>query len=187
MERGWYKSYWAKISWSLLCTPRKEGGLGSKRLTLKGRLSTTTRDGLLELGVISSGDCVLCHSGLESHNHLFFGWSYSASVWQDLFNKCEISRRPKILANAVNWAIKNCPKLQVKHSYYKICLAATVYAVRRERNTRTLRRQGMGSGRVSSNILADVRSSLCSWRKVEASEDNKRIWKEWRLSQKPFE
>ncbi|PWA38637.1 hypothetical protein CTI12_AA579480 [Artemisia annua] len=55
---------------ALLCT------LVSKRLS--------TQDRLCNWGISAPNMCMICQNGLESHDHMFFGCSYSWNVWRKL-------------------------------------------------------------------------------------------------------
>ena len=46
---------------------------------LSNRLLTKSRP--LKFGIIDNDDCVLCNTGLESIEHLFFSCEYSAYIW----------------------------------------------------------------------------------------------------------
>ena len=45
-------------------------------------------DRFLKFGIRENDTCVLCKSGIKSHNHLFFECLFSSRVWQSIIIKC---------------------------------------------------------------------------------------------------
>ncbi|KAI8530734.1 hypothetical protein RHMOL_Rhmol11G0082600 [Rhododendron molle] len=62
---------------------------------------------------------------------------------------------------------------------YKWCLAATVYHIWRERNSRIFRNHGVDSTSVVNRIVDDVSARLCSWRRIPASVENHDLGLTW--------
>lgn len=69
----WHKRYvprWSFILWVAIL----------RRLSIKDRL--------FSWGITTDCNCVLCHGGIESHDHLFFGCSFSTLVWNEVKACC---------------------------------------------------------------------------------------------------
>ena len=47
-----------------------------------------TMDRLAAWGLEVLGTCKLCQDGMESHNHLLFGCSFSRGVWKAILELC---------------------------------------------------------------------------------------------------
>ncbi|KAL1194824.1 putative ribonuclease H protein [Cardamine amara subsp. amara] len=73
------KVEWHKAVWFTHATPKYSF---CSWLAIHNRLSTGDR--MLNWNVGSSGMCVLCSNGLETRDHLFFSYTFSAEVWADL-------------------------------------------------------------------------------------------------------
>lgn len=54
-------------------------------LAIRRRLYT--QDKIVAIGFLKETKCVLCGLGEENVNHLFVCWSFSKSIWYNLWNK----------------------------------------------------------------------------------------------------
>lgn len=105
-------------------------------VAILGRLAT--RDRLRTWGVTLDSGCVLCAGGLESHNHLFFACSFALQVWTEVKSQCGYAQIFSSLSFELTWGGSRCKGASLKQSMYKLCLAASVYHIWRERNGRIL-------------------------------------------------
>ncbi|XP_077226301.1 uncharacterized protein LOC143859506 [Tasmannia lanceolata] len=118
------KPVWASRIWFRCHIPRH--ALVSWKALING-LSTTDNLHFLDSSV--SRSCILCKSGLESVNHLFFQCPYSNWIWKSLLVKLGHCRNPKpdllqeehgllptskVQASQLNW-----PTLLLKLQYTK--------------------------------------------------------------------
>lgn len=75
-------------------------------VAILGRLST--QDKLVSWGVASQNRCLLCSSGGESHDHLFFECPFSERVWMAV---CSLISEPWQFLNFkewLSWVENNC-------------------------------------------------------------------------------
>ena len=64
-------------------------------------------DRLISWGIEMSGTCCLCQMDLESRDHLFFGCSYSRSIWGMILSLCGLSRVIGGWSDELQWAVQN--------------------------------------------------------------------------------
>jgi len=123
---AWHKAVWFKES-----VPRF-----SFILWMASHERLTTRDRLLQWGMNVHGSCVLCDSGLDSHDHLFFKCEFSRSLWISLAGR--ISPNPPLsLPLASMWVLgvhSSPPHYASK--ILKLLLQTAVYMIWKERNRR---------------------------------------------------
>ena len=60
-------------------------------MTILNRLPTMDRLMIWVIGV--GGTCKLCLDEMESREHMFFGYLYSRSIWEEILTKRGIKRR----------------------------------------------------------------------------------------------
>lgn len=108
----WFKAHvprWAIIQW----------------LIILGRLAT--KDRIWSWGIEVNEECVLCHSGNESHSHLFFQCSFASSVWRYFLEKAGISRLPLPFDQEVSWFALHKSGCALYHLVPKFAVAAVLY------------------------------------------------------------
>ncbi|KAF7128948.1 hypothetical protein RHSIM_Rhsim10G0040700 [Rhododendron simsii] len=147
--------------------------LAFSKLAAQGRLST--KDILHQWGVQVDEICPLCGCEQETHQHLFFECSYSASVWASVWSKSSSTRVPITLAALLEWFVQSVKGNSFKSKILKCSLAATVYFVWRERNLRVFQQKTVASDQVVMQILSSIRDFLSSLRRGKASTENKEI------------
>ncbi|XP_070018255.1 uncharacterized protein LOC142172746 [Nicotiana tabacum] len=125
-----------KVSWRrVVCS-----NVGCPRwtviLTLIAHGKLYTKDRLSKWGIQIDQECVLCRKKNETVQHLFFECSYAAELWGNLQN-WQVIRRPIYgWSEELAWAEKWLKRQNARTELYKMALAACVYYVWQERNTR---------------------------------------------------
>ena len=117
-----------------------------------GRL--TTRDRLRQWGMNVPAACVLCSTGLDSHNHLFFECEFSSSIWVSLSSR--IARNPpRTLLSAASWAlnVQSSPPFFAR-KILKLLLQSSIYMIWKERNNRVF--SGNHGTLASTKSLIDI-------------------------------
>ncbi|KAJ6407013.1 hypothetical protein OIU84_010517 [Salix udensis] len=125
-------------------------------LAARGRLRTMDR-----LHGNSQRVCVLCNGHDENHDHLFFGCSFSSSIWLD------ISSRAQIVWQAGNWsqawqdiAVRCSNKNNPRHRLVGLALASSIYHIWKERNKRIFDQHFSNSQKIRDDIVNSVCGKL---------------------------
>ncbi|CAA7055588.1 unnamed protein product [Microthlaspi erraticum] len=101
-------------------------------LVVQNRLAT--RDRLRSWGLVVPQDCLLCGSGVESRDLLFFTCPYSSSVWNSLMSHNSLSP-PSTFSDLVTWVRSSFATVKLR-TICQLILQAVVYFVWVERNAR---------------------------------------------------
>lgn len=101
-------------------------------LTVQDRL--TTRDRLLRWNLPVPATCLLCKSGDESRDHLFFLCNYTKALWIYLFAHFVLQPTP-IFTTFLNW-IKKPTTNRKLNAICKLVFHVLVYFIWRECNSR---------------------------------------------------
>ncbi|CAA7043519.1 unnamed protein product [Microthlaspi erraticum] len=151
--QSWHKALWFKeniprctfISW----------------LALLRRLPT--RDRLRRWGMNVSPDCVLCSAHLETHHHLFFECSFSASLWQR-FASAIWSKPPSDLHSAAAWInLQRSGNASQEQVVAKLLFQAIIYLLWKERNARIFSGTSLSSAVLSRDLDHLIRDRLLSF------------------------
>ncbi|XP_058180014.1 uncharacterized protein LOC131298547 [Rhododendron vialii] len=153
-------------------------------LAILGRLST--RDRLVSWGVTASSQCVLCLNGMESHNHLFFECDFSAATWGQIMIRNGICMAVVPLSQELEWAGQNRAGKGFRNYIYKLSLAASVYFLWGERNSRIFQGSSKGIPEVVHAIFDAIRARLSSWTTVKFTAQNRGLCDDWLLDSRIF-
>lgn len=104
-------------------------------LTCLQRLSA--KDRLLRMEVDPGS--VLCSHNAESIQHSFFDCSFSRSIWEPILRKFQIQRRADVWDLELNGACGLCRSKSFRSLLFKLALAAGVYYIRMDCNSRVFR------------------------------------------------
>lgn len=127
--------------------------------------------------------CSLCGCEKETHKHLFFECSYSATVWSAVWRKPSSARVPTTLGALLEWFVQSIKGDGFKSRIMKCSLATTVYFIWKERNLRVFQQKAVTSDQVVLTILNSIRDLLSSMRRVKASLENKGLCVTWGLAE----
>ncbi|KAG7541208.1 Reverse transcriptase zinc-binding domain [Arabidopsis thaliana x Arabidopsis arenosa] len=152
---SWHKTVWFKeavprysfIAW----------------LAFVGRLPT--RDRLRSWGLVVPSSCVLCSNGIETHHHLFFDCTYSATIWEAFAAKFWPSP-PSGLLSISDWILqaRSSPRTASSQSVtiVKLILQAACYHIWRERNARIFTNVHTASAALQASLDRTLRDRLLS-------------------------
>ncbi|KAJ9535204.1 hypothetical protein OSB04_un001715 [Centaurea solstitialis] len=112
--------------------------------------------------------CPLCGTGPDSHNHLFFTCSFSKEVWTSVRLKWDWNGFPDSWDDIVITIsdVSTAPK----RFTLKLALAASVYAIWRERNRRLFRGDKRTTLSLTKDIFEVVRMRQ-AWKKSSSQPD----------------
>ncbi|KAG7539011.1 Reverse transcriptase zinc-binding domain [Arabidopsis suecica] len=121
---------------------------------LNSRHRLHTRDRLIRWGLAIPSICLLCSSGDETRQHLFFDCSYAAEVWHYFSDKAHVSP-PTLFEDGVRWLKNPC---RDKNTAWILRLAyqASMYYIWKERNSRL----HSSSSKPSSALILEIKSIL---------------------------
>lgn len=88
-------------------------------LALNERLQT--RETLAAWGIVDDSRCVLCSSGMDSSEHLFFVCGYSATLWRKILHWMHIDNQVLGWKEEITWALRH---FKGKHALAEIFLMA---------------------------------------------------------------
>lgn len=128
-------------------------------LAFKNRLGTADR--ITNRGVTTSGVCVLCKSACETHNHLFFKCPFATQVWEAIAVKTLVCWPSLSLQRIITWASTHLiSKDNFQHLIGRLAIAATVYAIWYERNSRIFQNTARPRPKIIKEILNQIRERL---------------------------
>lgn len=115
-----------------------------------------TKDKLSKWGIINCQTCSLCELEEESHQHLFFKCTFSASIWQKLLLWQGINRQTQGWEAEISWAVTHAAGKQAQAEIYRLTLGATIYQIWMERNYRIFQKKKRSSKDVTRMIIQEV-------------------------------
>lgn len=127
------------------------------------------RDRLASWGMSVPLHCVLCGSGLESHDHLFFHCPFSTAIWTHYCSSSNLPIPSSIISVGDLLSLQ-----QVVDSYglpvvLKLLLQSIVYCVWRERNSRIFAGTSISEAAVVKQVDRLLRDLLISFPSLSSS------------------
>ena len=165
---------WRHIVWFPGNIPR-----ASFILWLAIRCRLGTQDRLHNLAPGSS--CLLCHSQVETHDHLFFACSFTSQIWSHILQVGDFSVPSSTWEQLVTWVSLTWRGKSLQAKVRKLCLSTSVYHVWKERNQRFHLQKFTSAMDVSSTVEAEIRLQLSTFRGVLDNPQNRHIQLRWRL------
>ncbi|XP_035833006.1 uncharacterized protein LOC118481822 [Helianthus annuus] len=129
--------------------------------------------------------CLLCQSGLETHEHLFFECPYSKSVWHKVSHKVDMNSIQESWENISAWLIARANSKSVFSVASRLVVAAAAYVIWSERNARFFSNRLRPPEQLADRIISTVRTKLISFRYKQTS-NVKRFMEEWKMDKEDF-
>lgn len=152
---------WHKVVWF------KEAILRCSFITWLVMLSRLpTKDRLRRWGINVPDQCVLCSSGIETHEHLFFDCPFASDIWSHFASRIW-SNLPLSLQAVVSWISQ--PHLQsytpqaVLNMLIKLLLQIIIYILWKERNARIFSTTSTSATSLRLSVDRMVRDRLLSF------------------------
>ncbi|CAH2038637.1 unnamed protein product [Thlaspi arvense] len=117
-----------------------------------------TKDRLIRWGMSVPGSCVLCHTGIESHDHLFFSCPFSSGIWKRFASS--FWRSPSVDLTTVVSLITSLPPPKIPIA--KLCFQITIYLLWKERNARIFTSVEMPASTIAAAVDRMLRDRLLS-------------------------
>ncbi|XP_070006069.1 uncharacterized protein LOC142162817 [Nicotiana tabacum] len=125
-----------KVSWRRLVCHNTGCPRWTFILTVAAHGKLYTKDRLQKRGLQVDQKCVLCNQANETIQHFFFECTYTKTLWSALLTWQGIRRPVAGWDEELRWAEKKTKRNTAAAKLYKMAVAATVYHVWKERNTR---------------------------------------------------
>ncbi|KAG2325067.1 hypothetical protein Bca52824_007795 [Brassica carinata] len=136
-----------------------------------------TRDRLLSWGLAVDPGCLLCNNHPESRDHLFYGCSFTRSIWRPLAAKLYLNLHTDDWDQTLQVLITLSGD---KHLRYLSLLSwqALLYEIWRERNQRLHQRRFRTSDSISDVISSLIKNKISSLRDLNPVESSvcMQIW-----------
>lgn len=129
-------------------------------LALNERLQT--RETLAAWGIVDDSRCVLCSSGKDSSEHLFFVCGYSATLWRKILQWMHIDNQVLGWKEEITWALRHFKGKHALAEIFRTALPASIYAVRQERNKRIFQNKMRLVGALIRMIMQEIH--IRGWR-----------------------
>lgn len=121
-----------------------------------------TRDRLLNWGLTTDPNCLLCNSGSESRDHLYFQCDYSYQIWSRISMRCQLTVNRNWNGNFDSMQRLIGPK--EKKIVTLIAWQCTIYLLWSERNNRLHRNIFKPAESIINTIDGIVRNRSSSFR-----------------------
>ncbi|KAG7541754.1 Endonuclease/exonuclease/phosphatase superfamily [Arabidopsis thaliana x Arabidopsis arenosa] len=140
-------------------------------LTVKDRL--TTRDRLRRWNLPVPASCLLCPSGVESRDHLFFQCTFSNTLWSDFFAHL-VPLPPSTFSEFLIW-IKNPTTNRRLNVICKLVFHALIYNLWKERNGRLHGSSNRSENQIQREIQLQLRRRLSVLDRATSNSSTSRL------------
>lgn len=106
--------------------------------------------------------CAFCENQLDSSGHLFFECNFCKTVWRECAKHAGFNDLSNTWYNLIEDLTEKFRRKSIENEVGKLVLAATVYHLWKERNSRLFRKDFHEEKEIIRNILEDVRLKLLS-------------------------
>ncbi|XP_058216931.1 uncharacterized protein LOC131327817 [Rhododendron vialii] len=171
-----------KVQWASLVWFPRSVSKWSFILWLACLRRLSTKERLCQWGMTIDSVCVLCSQRDETLQHLFFACSFSRNIWMVIPHRFLVQRDPNEWDSELMWAIDHCRGESLKVFLLKLVLAAGVYYIWLERNSRVFGGIHRGAAQVLASIEDNVRLRVCTWEHFPNSIENQRLCCSWNIS-----
>ncbi|XP_074276943.1 uncharacterized protein LOC141600598 [Silene latifolia] len=130
--------------------------------SLAAQQKLATVDNMQHRGLYMMNRCSLCEVALEDHAHLFFNCSFSKDIWQQLLQWMGINRAGSCLLAELEQAGMGS-KQNWRMAWFRTSLAAAVYQVWNERNSRLFRGRKAAANEIVRKVKFLVSTRLLMW------------------------
>ncbi|KAF7125002.1 hypothetical protein RHSIM_Rhsim12G0092100 [Rhododendron simsii] len=103
---------------------------------------------------------VTLHYVRNQFTDLDIGRSYAKSIWSDLLGRNLVLRQPNSWDYELVWVVKHCKVKGFRSAIYKLSLAAAIYHIWLERNSRVFTQKCSSQDLVVKAIVAKIRDRI---------------------------
>ncbi|XP_022014976.1 uncharacterized protein LOC110914495 [Helianthus annuus] len=176
---------WAKVVWSVFNIPKH-----AFLCWLIHRKKLWTQDRILRWNHTVTGSmnlmcCLLCYSGVENHEHLFFECPYSKIVWSKVRKKIRMDTVRETWDDITSKLVAAAKSRSVYAVASRLVVAASAYTIWRERNSKLFKNKLRPPEQLADDIIDTVRLKLTSF-KYKQNVNVKRFLEEWMMDKEEF-
>ena len=118
------KAEWHRLLWSSLTIPKHSVIVW---MVVLNRLPTLDR--LLSWGIVTRGECCLCHEVIETRNHVFLNCHYSMEIWRMILSHYGISRVIGRWEEELKWVISSAKGKKLTSAILIVAWRAHIYHI----------------------------------------------------------
>ena len=152
-------------------------------LAFQGKLGTKDRGFNTSLNT----NCLLCDSHIESHDHLFFKCIVCTQIWNFIQQKCGLQSPRLDWIGMIEWLAQHWKGRSLEMDIRKLYLAATIYIIWQERNSRLHNNRANSSDFLCDKVLRIIRLKLSTFHRIPSTGENRQIQMCWNLPSTIFE
>ncbi|XP_043697398.1 uncharacterized protein LOC122648214 [Telopea speciosissima] len=116
-----------------------------------------TKDQLIKRNIQVGQNCSFCWAGIESHEHLFFIYPFSSSIWGKVSSLCsQGGGGPTTIQSAIAWLASSACADDMLDMVPKLAFCATVHYIWWERNRRLFENKVRTHDQIVEAIRLDV-------------------------------
>ncbi|XP_021979869.1 uncharacterized protein LOC110875992 [Helianthus annuus] len=104
--------------------------------------------------------CLLCYEDIDSHHHLFFECKFSAQIWDRVRIEAGMRNVEPKWSAIVDWLRHRARSKSAANLICRLIVAASAYAIWRERNNRFFKNHARPPENVCDSIFDMVRYKL---------------------------
>ena len=145
-----------------------------------------TKDRMQKWGIMVDGQCVLCKQENETRNHLFFGCSFSQSVWKRILQLNGLGREVMRWEEELKWVYRKLKGKSLITLIMRCAWSAFIYAIWKERNRRMYADMEETHMQVLDHIKQRIKIKFAGLENIEADQTNLNLVRNWGLSPENF-
>ena len=130
---------------------------------------------------------LLCGSGPETHDHLFFECPVTRRIWATILARSGLNPHQMAWGDQIVWMANHWKGNSFRITIYKLSLAASVYLIWAERNYRFHSNGCRDLGTITRSMLDLIRCKLSTFCKVKGTCTNRRLQQMWGLQAHIFD
>nr|XP_043608802.1 uncharacterized protein LOC122580603 [Erigeron canadensis] len=169
------KVRWSKVVWFSQCVPSHAFILW---LAMRDRMQT--QDRMAKWCPATDFSCMSCDKQSDSMDHLFFRCEYSNYIWEEMKEYIEDKTIPNSWKDVKDWIIRKKSNNSAASVIQRLIVAACVYMIWKERNTRLFSKTQMPKEKVRDKIIEVVKIRFIRLRFKDGDEYNK-VKKKWNI------
>ncbi|XP_074266105.1 uncharacterized protein LOC141588570 [Silene latifolia] len=155
---NWFRIARPQLTWARALHSQHISPSHSFITSLVVQRKLATIESLISKGLYILNRCILCKQENESHQHLFFCCSYSIEVWHAVLQWIGMDARSNHYEQELLWIAHKNHRRHWQAQWYISCIAATVFYIWQERNSRIFR----GVEHSPSHILNQLQLTVSS-------------------------